>query len=95
MADYTKEERQRLLGLRMESESLASSRITNEDLICKDCRFKLEESEEPRITVSQCRRYTMKPADVFRGKCDEYEKGDSVEPLDKQKLKQKGGRNVK
>jgi len=43
-------------------------RVTLEEMICKDCKYRLL-----RPTV-RCKKYETKPATVFKGECSEYEK---------------------
>lgn len=51
---------------RIESESQSVVRVTNEDLMCKDCIFALDDSKSMRYT-SQCRMYLLKPSEVLLG----------------------------
>lgn len=43
-------------------------RIMISDTICKDCKHKIPWPD------SACKKYELKPAAVFKGKCSEYEK---------------------
>lgn len=62
------------LKKRIESESKAARRITNEDLICKDCRYVLDDSLRYGNT-SKCLMYDEKPNSIFLdNECLEYEK---------------------
>ena len=59
----------------MLSEQLCMRRITNDDLVCKDCLYCYEDSEVYGNT-STCEVYDLKPSAVIYGKgCDFYEKG--------------------
>ena len=59
---------------RIQSEAKAVSRLTNQDIVCKDCRFRYDDSIKWGNT-STCKRYSIKPNPVILGKsCDEYEK---------------------
>ena len=59
---------------RIESESRSVRRITNADLVCRDCIYRLDDSERLGNT-SQCKRYTSKPNQVLLGRdCEEYRK---------------------
>ena len=57
---------------RQESEARATIRITNADLICRDCIYRLDDSIILGNT-SRCKRYPWKPDKVsLGGECDEY-----------------------
>lgn len=59
---------------RIQSEAQTTSRITNKGLICKDCKFVLDDTKVFRNT-SQCKAYISKPNSVYlNGECDRYEK---------------------
>ena len=59
---------------RIESESRSVGAITNADLVCRDCIYRLDDSERLGNT-SQCKRYISKPNQVLLGKdCEEYRK---------------------
>lgn len=59
---------------RIESESRSIGRITNADLVCRDCIYRLDDSERLGNT-SQCKRYIPKPNQVLLGRdCEEYRK---------------------
>lgn len=65
----TNEENKRLL-----SEQMCMKRITNDDLVCKNCIHKFDDSEKYGNT-SKCEVYDLKPAKVLTGgNCDEYER---------------------
>lgn len=58
---------------RIESESQAVIGISNEDLICKDCVYKLDDTKVLG-NVSRCKRYTVKLVDtLLGGGCPKYE----------------------
>ena len=58
---------------RIESEARACRRITNNDLVCKDCIYRLDDSVILGNT-SRCKKYPWKPSKVKseRSECDEY-----------------------
>lgn len=57
---------------RIESEARACRRITNNDLVCKDCIYRLDDSVILGNT-SRCKKYSWKPNKVsVGGECDEY-----------------------
>ena len=59
---------------RIESESRSVGAITNADLVCRDCIYRLDDSERLGNT-SQCKRYISKPNQVLLGRdCEEYRK---------------------
>lgn len=59
---------------RIESEQTCMRRITNDDLVCKDCKFKYDDAVILGNT-SKCAIYESKPNKVILGKeCDEYMK---------------------
>ena len=59
---------------RIESESRSVRAITNADLVCRDCIYRLDDSERLGNT-SQCKRYISKPNQVLLGRdCEEYRK---------------------
>ena len=48
--------------------------ITNDDLVCKDCKSKYEDKDMP-CNTSKCKKFEIKPDEVLDGgKCNEYEK---------------------
>lgn len=58
---------------RIASEQQCMKRITNNDLVCKDCNFVLDDSIRLGNT-SMCTKYDLKPKEVLLGgNCDEYE----------------------
>lgn len=60
---------------RIESESRAAARISNDDMVCKDCLLRYDDSTINRNTT-MCEAYPkLKPYDVLAGRgCDEYVK---------------------
>ena len=54
---------------------LKMERITNNDLICRDCRFKFDDTEKP-CNTSKCAKFNrIKPNEVLDGKyCLQYER---------------------
>lgn len=69
----TKEEMQKMWEARIHSEQRAMKRITNDDLVCKDCLVRFDDSVKFGNT-SKCETYPVtKPNHVLLGgKCDEY-----------------------
>lgn len=58
---------------RIVSEQQCMKRITNNDLVCKDCTFAYDDTIKFGNT-STCEKYTVKPGKVLLGdNCDEYE----------------------
>lgn len=58
---------------RVASEQKCSRRITNEDLVCKECKYKYDDTIKLGNT-SRCEKYESKPNKVLLGgNCDEYE----------------------
>lgn len=48
--------------------------VKNDDLICKDCKKKYDDTDLP-CNTSQCEAFAVKPDEVFDGgDCIEYEK---------------------
>lgn len=54
------------LEKRIESEAKAIRRITNNDLICKDCIYKFDDSKKFGNT-SKCQAYKWKPSSILLG----------------------------
>lgn len=55
------------------SEQQCMKRITNDDLVCKDCQFVYDDSVKFG-NISTCDKFTVKPNQVLLGgDCDEYE----------------------
>lgn len=60
------------LKKRIESEQQCMKRVTNDDLVCKDCEFKLDDSIKLGNT-SKCKIFNIKPNKVLLGDdCDEH-----------------------
>lgn len=58
---------------RIVSEQQCMKRITNNDLVCKDCTFAYDDSVKFGNT-STCDKFTVKPNQVLvGGECEEYE----------------------
>lgn len=58
---------------RIESEQSCMKRVTNDDLVCRDCTHKLDDSVKLGNT-STCEVYEVKPGKVLLGgDCDEHE----------------------
>lgn len=58
----------------IESESTSTSRITNSQLICKDCMYRFDDTKIFKNTT-RCGAYTLKPNKVLCGKeCPKYKK---------------------
>lgn len=59
---------------RIQSEAKTVMRITNQDLVCKDCKSRFDDRIKFGNT-SACKKYDIKPNVVLLGKsCEEYEK---------------------
>lgn len=59
---------------RIQEEAKSLQRITNADLKCKDCFFRLDDSVRLGNT-SQCKQYPLKPNEVLKGGgCPRYRK---------------------
>ena len=57
---------------RIHSEQQCMRRITNNDLVCKDCAFRYDDSKKFGNT-SECEMFEQKPNEVLLGgKCYEY-----------------------
>ena len=57
---------------RIASEARACVRITNNDLVCKDCGYRFPDSKVFGNTA-RCKKFTLKPTKVLKGgSCDEY-----------------------
>lgn len=58
---------------RIASEQQCMKRLTNNDLVCKDCKFALDDTVKLGNT-STCEKYDLKPNEVLLGDdCVEYE----------------------
>lgn len=63
---------------RIKSEQAAMRRITNNDLVCKDCLYRYDDTVKLGNT-SVCEMYNPKPNEVLLGEdCDLYDKEESV-----------------
>lgn len=61
------------LKKKIESEQQCMRRVTNDDLVCKTCIYKFDDSVKLGNT-SICEMYDVKPSEVLLGgDCDEYE----------------------
>ena len=59
---------------KFQKDKLRFDLITNDDLVCKDCRNRFKDKEIPSNT-SRCAKYEVKPDEVLDGgKCIEYNK---------------------
>jgi len=59
---------------RITSEQRCMKHITNNDLVCKDCIYRIDDSIVLGNT-SECETFDLKPNKVLTGgKCDEYVK---------------------
>ena len=62
------------LSERRKDEQLKVVRITNNDLICKDCRYCLDDSKQFGNT-SRCEKFSLKPNEVWdKHTCRKYKK---------------------
>ena len=62
------------LKKRVVSEQQCMKRITNDDLVCKDCAFKYDDTIKLGNT-SVCEKFDVKPKEVLLGgDCIEHEK---------------------
>ena len=62
------------LKKRIVSEQQCMRRITNDELVCKTCIYKYDDTVKLGNT-SVCEMYDVKPDEVFLGgDCDEYKK---------------------
>lgn len=65
-------EMQKKMKERIESEARATMRISNKDLICRDCKFALDDSKILGNT-SRCKVFELKPVEVLvGGECGRY-----------------------
>mgnify|MGYP004644339061 CR=1 FL=1 len=63
---------------RIKDEARNKARITNDDLICKDCIFKYDDSEVLGNT-SRCEKFVSKPDRILiGGSCKEYQENDKA-----------------
>lgn len=62
------DEMQKRFEDRLESESRAARPLDLDDLVCKDCVFRI-----PDANLSKCQKYEWKPSTVFtKGECKVY-----------------------
>lgn len=67
--------KQKDLEKRILSEQQCMKRITNDDLLCKDCAFQYDDTVKLGNT-SVCEKFSIKPSEVLLGgDCIEYERG--------------------
>lgn len=67
-------EKKNSMDEKFKKDKLAFARITNEDLICKDCQSRFDDTVMP-CNTSKCEAYTIKPDKVLDGgDCVEYKK---------------------
>lgn len=60
------------LDEKFKKDKLKFARITNDDLVCRDCRNKYDDKELP-CNTSKCEIFDIKPNKVLNGgECDEY-----------------------
>ena len=61
------------LDEKFKNDELGFKQITNEDLVCKDCKKKYDDTLMP-CNTSKCEVFDMKPNEVLDGgDCNEYE----------------------
>lgn len=66
--------KKKLFAERIESESMAVGRVSNDDLVCKDCIHRFDDSKIFGNT-SRCGVYPSKPNKVIVGEsCEQYQK---------------------
>lgn len=62
------------INKKFQKDKLKFDLITNDDLVCKDCRNRFKDKEIPGNT-SRCAKYKIKPDKVLDGgECIEYDK---------------------
>lgn len=62
------------LDEKLKDEKLFMVRITNNDLICKNCQFRYDDKDIPANT-STCEWYMLKPGEILDGgDCSLFEK---------------------
>ena len=54
------------LNEKWKKDELVFARITNEKLTCKNCKFKMDDSEIFGNTI-KCEQFTVKPRSVLKG----------------------------
>lgn len=61
------------LDEKFKNDELSFKQITNEDLVCKDCKKKYDDTFMP-CNTSKCEAFSMKSGKVLDGgDCNEYE----------------------
>ena len=74
VSQFDMNEMQKKMKERIESEARATMRISNKDLICRDCEFVLDDSEVFG-NVSRCKIFEVKPVNVLvGGECCSYKR---------------------
>lgn len=59
---------------KFQNDKLSFERITNDDLVCRDCRNRFKDEEMP-CNTSKCAKFEVKPDEVLDGgDCTEYDK---------------------
>ena len=59
---------------KFQKDKLSFELVTNDDLVCKDCRNRFNDEDMP-CNTSRCAKYEVKPDEVLDGgECNEYEK---------------------
>lgn len=62
------------LDEKFQNDNLSFGLITNDDLVCRDCRNRYKDEGMP-CNTSVCEKYEIKPDKVLDGgDCNEYEK---------------------
>lgn len=62
------------LDEKFKNDNMKVEPVKNDDLICKDCKKKYDDTDLP-CNTSQCEAFAVKPDEVFDGgDCIEYEK---------------------
>ena len=62
------------LDKKFQKDDLKFDLITNDDLVCKDCKNKYEDKDMP-CNTSKCTKFEIKPDEVLDGgECIEYDR---------------------
>lgn len=62
------------LDKKFQKDDLKFDLITNDDLVCKDCKNKYEDKDTP-CNTSKCAKFEIKPDEVLDGgECIEYDR---------------------